>query len=516
MDYQFLFSDLHSNIHHEQTNQLEEWYSQAREMLDFWPIAYYPYYVRKDETGIMLEDIHTMDTVQQDWKIINQFVKAKNNTNPEFPLFMGYEWQGAGLDGDHNVFFKQEGPFVNPMRYVDLYKAVSLYSCIAIPHHLAYSLSHRGKNWSTHIDEFSPFAEIYSSHGSSEIGDTDLHMARHIHMGPRTGGTSVFDGLKLGHKVGIIASGDNHVVPAQYGHGFAGVLSKDKSPEAIWEALTSRRVYGMTSGRVKLLYEIDENVMGSEFKTSNGVLKHHFYIDTQDAIDRVVIYKNGKPYFTYNHAENWMHKLLDNTVRFKFKVEFGWGPDLKIYPDIQTKVWSGSLKTSGVIKSIEKCWTSLGQSINLVDNSHCRFKLTTRKTTQSGKWMGPSPVTTEGFVFEIEADIDSYVMLEINGEVYRKQVRELLENTDLIVFMEEAKKLAKERFGFEDYYRSDPFYHNAYKVRLLKAKPEIAYKIDKEIELEFTEDAYYLLKAYQSDGAVAWSSPIWVSKGNKN
>ena len=30
--------------------------------------------------------------------------------------------------------------------------------------------------------------------------------------------------------------------------------------------------------------------------------------------------------------------------------------------------------------------------------------------------MGPSPVTTEGFVFEIEADINSKVILEVDGQ----------------------------------------------------------------------------------------------------
>lgn len=513
MIYQYLFSDLHSNIHHEQVEHIDEWYRQAKEMLNFWPIAYYPYYVRKDIKGIPLEDIYPMDKVQEDWKIISEFVKTKNKTNPEFPVFLGYEWQGAGLDGDHNVFFENNGPLVNPMRYIDLYKELSAYSCMAIPHHLAYSLSHRGKNWSTHIDEFSPLAEIYSSHGSSESADTDLQMSRHIHMGPRTGGTSVFDGLKLGHKVGIIASGDNHVIPAQYGHGFAGILARDKSKEAIWDALIKRRVYGMTSGRVKLLYEINENVMGSQFKTTDRILKHHVKIETQDSIDRVIIYKNAKPHFTYNYAERWMEKTLDKIVRFKVKLEFGWGPDLSIYPDIQNKIWNGSLKTSGSIKSIEKCWSSSDQSLKQVDHSYCEFKLTTRKTTQSGKWMGPSPVTTEGFVFEIEADINSDIIIRIDGKTYVKKIIELLENTDIIVFLEEAKKLAKERFDFNEYYRSDPFYHNAYKVRVMKAKPEVSYKLDKEFQLEFNEDAFYLIKVYQSDGAVAWSSPIWVSKG---
>ena len=51
--------------------------------------------------------------------------------------------KGAGLDGDHNVFFKNEGPLVNPMRYSELYEELKEKDAIAIPHHLAYSLFHR-------------------------------------------------------------------------------------------------------------------------------------------------------------------------------------------------------------------------------------------------------------------------------------------------------------------------------------------------------------------------------------
>ncbi|MEG2018793.1 MAG: DUF3604 domain-containing protein, partial [Clostridium sp.] len=490
MEYKYLFTDMHTNIHHEQMNKLDEWYNQAKEVIDFWPIAYYPFYVRKDASGILLEDIHSNEEVQNDWERVLKFVDDKNKENPNFILFPGYEWQGAGLDGDHNIFFKESGQLVTPLRYEELYSELKDSDAMAIPHHLAYSLGHRGKNWSTHIEEFSPFAEIFSSHGSSESGDTDIHMTRHIHMGPRTGGTSVFDGLKLGHKVGIIASGDNHSVAAQYGHGYAGVLAEDNTQEAIWDAMKNRRVYGMTSGKVKMLYSIDENIMGSDFDTKENVLKHHIEVETQDAIDRIVIYKDGKPYHTYNHSEMWINEELEENVKFKFKVEFGWGPDLKIYPDIQKKNWTGSLKTEGKISSIEKCWTSVGQSLKQIDERSCEFEVTTRKTTQSGKWMGPSPVTTEGFVFEIEAPLNSDVILEIDNKIYVKKVSELLENTQLIVFLEEAVQLAKERFDFDEYYRSDPFYHNAYKVRLMKGKPEKAYKVSKDFDLELDKSSF--------------------------
>ena len=38
-----LWTDLHSNIHHNQMDELDKWTEHAKEVLDFWPIAYYPF-----------------------------------------------------------------------------------------------------------------------------------------------------------------------------------------------------------------------------------------------------------------------------------------------------------------------------------------------------------------------------------------------------------------------------------------------------------------------------------------
>ena len=34
-----LWTDLHSNIHHNQMDELDKWTEHAKEVLDFWPIA---------------------------------------------------------------------------------------------------------------------------------------------------------------------------------------------------------------------------------------------------------------------------------------------------------------------------------------------------------------------------------------------------------------------------------------------------------------------------------------------
>lgn len=506
-----LWTDMHSNMHSEHMDHLDAWYNHAKEVIDFWQIAYYPYHMRPEKNGFSVEDLIPAEQYKAQWETLRAFTKSKNALGG-LPLFMGFEWQGAGEDGDHNVFYLDNDQEIHmPLRYAELLKKLPAGRAIAIPHHLAYQLGHRGKNWSTHSETFSPFAEIYSSHGSSESGYTDLHMMRHIHMGPRAGGTSVFNGIKLGKTVGVICSGDNHVVPAMYGHGLMGCYAEDCTKEAIWDALLKRHVYGVTGNKIELAYAAGGAFMGDILTNAPAVLQHNIHVRAGDAVHRVELLKNTIVCADYTHAGKWENLPLPKKITFKFKAEFGWGPDNRIYPDITVKHWEGSLQTSGEILSVEKCWTNFGQTLTLKGKNACDFTLTTHKSTQSGKWMGPSPVTTEGFIFEICADIDSSLILTVDGKRFEVPVREILEDTKLIAFYEEAKALAKKRFDFDDYYRSDPFWHNAYKVRLMRAAPQSAYNLDVAFETSgHRQGDSYMVKVYQRDGNVAWSSPIFI------
>ena len=506
--FETYFTDMHSNVHHEHIPDLASWYGHARKVLDFWAVAYYPFHVR-DERGMPVEDLYPEDVIQGDWTRLRDFLALNNDS--DFPVFHGYEWQGAGLDGDHNLFFKENGPIIHPLRYGELLDNFSGQDALAIPHHLAYALGHRGKNWETHDDSFSPCAEIYSSHGSSESGYSDLPMGRHIHMGPRGGGTSVFDGLMKGRKFGIIASGDNHVVPGTFGYGYAAVLAENKKRDSLWEAFKRRRVYGVSANKILLDYTVNDYCMGEEVKKTSKSLEHRVSVVAGDAVTRIELIRNNVPVQTYVHNGMWEDKPLPNIVRFKFKLEMGWGPNISIFKDHIQKIWRGCVSTAGTILSVENCFASPGQDVRRESDGMISFELTTRKSTQSGKWMGPSPVQTEGVILEIEAPLASEVIFNIDGRKITRSVRDILADTHLVVFYDEAKKLLKDFCGLDDFYRSDPFYHNAYKARILRGTPESGYSVNCCFETQAKEDdRYFMVKAYQRNGELAWSSPVFV------
>lgn len=87
MAYKILWTDMHSNIHHEQMNELPQWFDQVQKTMDFWPIAYYPYTMRRDETGLGVEDRYPLDVIEKDWEILRQFTDQVNAEG--FPMFMG-------------------------------------------------------------------------------------------------------------------------------------------------------------------------------------------------------------------------------------------------------------------------------------------------------------------------------------------------------------------------------------------------------------------------------------------
>lgn len=506
MSYKKLWSDMHSNIHHNQMNDLEQWFNQAKEVMDFWPIAYYPMYMRRNESGAPLEDMYPEDEINADWEKIREFTEKTNAEG--WPMFMGYEWQGCGFDGDHNVFFlDNKQPMVHPMRYSELRDFYKDTEAIAIPHHVAYQLNSRGKNWDTHDEAFSPFAEVYSSHGCSENDTGPYDMERHLHMGPRTGETCYERGLEKGLKVGCIASGDNHNAPGVCDHGMMCVLAEDSSKEKIWEGLKARRVYGVSRTRMDIDFTINDVPMGGEVKPGESEMK--IKINAGDAIDRVEVIKDNIVEKMIVHSGTWEHTQPHDKFRFKFALEFGWGPNPNFYKDILPKLWNGSLEVPGRLLSIQKCWNNYGQKISEVTEKSCRFDLTTYMTTTTGHWMGPSTVQKQSFICEIEGTEDDILVLTIDGKKHNLLVRDIMHSSKIIAQYDESIELAEKTFGDIQHYRDDLIWHNAYKTRIRQAVPEKAYTLDETLKMNMVQGSNYRLRVWLRNGDTAWVSPIF-------
>ncbi len=506
MQYKILWTDMHSNIHHEQMDQLTTWFDHVKEVIDFWPIAYYPYFNQVYNDKLTVENLHEEAEINKDWETIRAFSEKANAEG--FAMFMGYEWQGSGNDGDHNVFFKDNKQAMTfPLSYRELYENYKKTDAIAIPHHPAYQLNYRGKNWSTHIDAFSPFVEIYSSHGCSENDQISLTMNRHIHMGPRTSKTSGQKGYDLGFRYGLIASGDNHHVPAIAKNGSMACLAESNSKEDLWNAMINRRVYGVSSERIQLDFTINDAVMGSIIN-ADGMADMKLNVVGSNAIDRIELIADNR---VIEIIGNTKQPLKKDIVRFKFKLECGWGPNRKFFPEYDTKIWDGKLSTNGKLISVERCFNSFNQKVLKQNKKECFFHLETHKSAKDGGWMGVDGIETEGLIFEIESAIDDVITLELNDRDYELKVSELLEDSCLYPLMDEVKELLDQRYQLKDYYRKDAWWHNSYKFKTSQAAHDYEYQMSIRRELDVSQFSNLRVRVWQKNGCCAWSSPIFFN-----
>lgn len=508
--YNIYWTDMHSNLHHEKITALDEWHQQIKQLMDFWPIAYYPYLMRPLPSGWNVEDFHDLTTIQADWELIRALAKKADNEG--FPFFMGYEWQGSGQDGDHNVFFKdnKHDP-VFPLRYAELEQTYHDQEVIAIPHHLAYQLGNRGKNWTTHNEIFSPFVEIYSSHGSSENDRDALSMDRHIHMGPRTGQTSVEKGWEKGYQFGIIASGDNHSVPGASDYGTMACLATDNTKDALWDAFIHKRVYGVSKDRIKLNYCLDGHSMGSTV-SAQAESALAIEVEGSNRLDRIELIADNRVIDVISHLSPLRTDQLTDLIRCKFKIEFGWGPDRRIFPEIAQKSWVGNLSVEGDVISIEKCWNNFGQKLENVSDHGFDFTLTSYKNAANDKWMATSAMATEGFIIEIESRFDASVLLNVNGNQYQLLVAELLNASQIIDLYDDSFDLIKSKYNFTDYYRSDSWWHNSYKIKVGQAARFDDYTVKIQKKIDTRNFSHLRCRVWQNNGSVAWSSPIFMKK----
>ena len=70
MNYKKFWTDMHSNIHHEQMKELPMWYEHIKKHMDFWPVAYYPFYMRPTPSGLAVEDRYDDEIIARDWELL--------------------------------------------------------------------------------------------------------------------------------------------------------------------------------------------------------------------------------------------------------------------------------------------------------------------------------------------------------------------------------------------------------------------------------------------------------------
>jgi hypothetical protein len=516
MQFTTYWGDMHCNIHRKHMHDLEKTFEAAREVLDFFPIAYYPADFYETMEGLRVESVGTRATFERDWARVLQLVRRYNSPG-KFITFPGYEWTGnRTLYGDHNVFYFDEGPLDLSWGLEDLFANLRRTRAIAIPHHTGYQVGHRGKDWEYHDEVLSPFAEVFSYHGSSEGCNTPFSLVRNASMAPRVSGGTVQDGLSRGYRLGIMASNDSHDgVAGVWGLGLVAALAPKLTRGALWDAFMARRVYGVTGDRIQLDFTVDDCPMGSVVRIQ-GAPRVRANVVSSQALDRIELLRNNRVVHTHCHSGTWDVRQGETCVRAKLKVECGWGPTPQYNFAVGPKGWEGELVLSdGRLLSVEPCFTYWDQKVETLEEYSLRWRMVTAPR-QHGVF-STRPDSRQAIIFEVEAPPDAPITLALNDWRTEITLTEALGSSQVIGFADEAKRQIQERFQLrpEEVENVDAFRHNAYKVKLHTAIPEAGYTATVEWEDRDPPPGrnWYYLRVSQLNGQMAWSSPIWVESG---
>ena len=93
-----------------------------------------------------------------------------------------------------------------------------------------------------------------------------------------------------------------------------------KTRESIWEAIKARRTYAVTGDRILCDFKINDAWMGSEI--TGNVRRVKARIETEGTLDKIILYKNLKPYHIINGE---MFQEVNEEDCYKIRMEMGWG-----------------------------------------------------------------------------------------------------------------------------------------------------------------------------------------------
>lgn len=497
--------------------KLDDVLRYARQHLDMSVVQCYPFkWYRKGREAGIREESTGYDKDFDDWWETIQVVSERHLDPGSFVTFPAYEWNGNRTRwGDHNVYYFEEGyPLDCAWDLPTLFANMRDRSAFVLPHHTAYELGNRGKEWDVHNTNLSPLAEVYSSHGSSEAVDSPVPMNRNKDMGPRTHGGTFQDALDRGYKIGAVAGNDGPGLPGTWGNGVAGIWATELTREGIWEALNARRTVGVTGDRIVLWWTLDDNPLGSV--VNNEVSRRATVdVDCPRPLDRIEVIHDGDVVETYLHdAED------DRTVnRYRMLIEFGWGPSPD-YGDFESVeiTWSGSISAiGGQLTAVQPRFKGFGQEYNFEDGE-CQFDLVTSREEVDG--MLPeldADRTTQAFIVEVDGNRDTEVVIALNNhQSITISLEEALEEDTLVSYTDESQQRLESSFELskDDIDNPDIVYHNASKVRCSRAVPraECTASVTFEELPTSTGEDYYYIRAAQRDGQFAWASPIWVTE----
>jgi hypothetical protein len=289
-----------------------------------------------------------------------------------------------------------------------------------------------------------------------------------------------------------VASSDDHLgYPGAYGEGLAAVWSESLERESIMEAIKARRTYGVNADRITLQFSLNGHWMGESI-TAPGAREISVKVKGEDVVDRVEVLKNNRVIFRDHPIDN-EHDPASWEKPVLCRVEFGWGP-WSAFDMARVCDWEFEVSVDrGKILSVSPHFQSRpfdeerrNRVLEAEDGSYEVFSHTSRLNAFEDR-------ATNDVVLEIQGSPETELRIVLRKPA-EKTVTKLL--ADLAVANEisftgafSSESVMLHRVVFAENYESDFSFLD---------------------ESASAETDWYYVRVVQTNGSLAWSSPIWV------
>ncbi|HID74655.1 MAG TPA: DUF3604 domain-containing protein [Planctomycetaceae bacterium] len=491
---ELFFGDLHNhNAVGYAQGSLVRTFENARNHLDFFaftPHGWWPD-IGRYENQIENKWLRGFDVTRERWPEVLQMVRRFDDPG-SFVAIAGYEWHSTKI-GDYHLLFPStdDAPYARIDDIRQLQRFAKQHAALMIPHHPANRLGHRGANLRWLDPEVSPVMEIFSEWGNAEHDRAPSPYIRHTEGGRWTRNTFQYF-LSQGYRLGVVASTDDHLgYPGAYRQGLAAVWASELSRQAIFEALRSRRCYGVSGDRIELDFRLDEQPMGRQLRYVR-TRRIDVAVTGWDQVDRVEIIKNNRvldrqfPMDRTPNDASWREPVV---LRF----EYGWGP----WPALdmtRTCDWDIHISVDGGrIEAVQPCFQSGPLEEDRRDRFLSRSERHVRLQSYTALRQQFEDYSQKGVALRVRGGPGTRVTVQLRSPApvsLTRSFRELARSNEMLFtgpFPKESAVL--HRLVFHDHYRT-------------------SYSITDEDE--GNQLNWYYVRVIQANEQFAWSSPIWV------
>jgi len=234
-----------------------------------------------DEYFSFLRDVAAMDFggwQGNDFQVTDDLwmeVKEKTRKYHEpgrFVTFLGYEWSGlTPAGGDHNIYFLGDDEEIHRSDHWQIPDKSGAPTD-------RYPISELWKEFRGRRDVMA-VAHVGGRHANLDYWDLERVPLVEVHSHHGTFEWLLEEALDRGLKVGFIAASDDHTcrpgltLPTggfTTRGGYTGVYARELTREALWEAFWARRTYATTGERIILDVRVDGHIMGEECAASGA------------------------------------------------------------------------------------------------------------------------------------------------------------------------------------------------------------------------------------------------------